>query len=69
MPIRARTSAGTLTLGTVKIKCTLWNKKHYLLIGSFRARQTASDEIEVLVTKKGKREAWKFKIVSAKKVE
>jgi len=60
---------GILATSNGKLRCTLWNKKHYLFIGSFHARQIAGDEIEVQVVKKKKTEFWKFKIIRAEKIE
>lgn len=67
VPVSTTVSEGTMTLGGEKIRCTLWNKKHYLFVGTFHARQIANDEIEVQVVKKKKTEFWKFKIIRASK--
>lgn len=67
VPISAMISEGTVTLAGEKIHCTLWNRKHYLLLGEFHARQIADDEIEVQVVEKKKTKFWKFKIIRASK--
>lgn len=67
VPVSTTVSEGTMVLAGEKIRCTLWNRKHYLLIGKFHARKIADDEIEVQVRKKNKTEFWKFKIIRASK--
>jgi hypothetical protein len=70
VPIRATTNTGILDTPNGKIRCVLWNKKHYLFIDHYYARQTSGDELEVQVTaKKGKHETWKFKIIAASKID
>jgi hypothetical protein len=64
------TSTAILNTPTGKMRCTLWNRKHYLTVDMYRARQIAADQLEVVVPmKKGKVVAWKFKIIGVEKIE
>lgn len=67
VPVSTMISEGTVVLAGEKIHCTLWNKKHYLSIDKFHARQISNDELEVRVKTKNKIEYWKFKIIRASK--
>ena len=70
IPRTAVINTAILTTPSGKLRCTVWGKKHYLLVETYHVRQISGDELEVLVnTKKGKTDHWKFKIISAEKME
>jgi hypothetical protein len=70
VPVRAVTNTGVLDTAQGRLRCVLWNRKHYLLVGSYQARQVSGDKLEVQVNgKKGKHEEIKFKIIAASKVD
>lgn len=70
VPRSAVINEAVLTTPTGKLKCTVWGRKHYLNVETYAARQISPDELDVfVVTKKGKKDHWKFKIIQAEKVE
>src|SRR5882724_10364489 len=50
VPRNATINTAILTTPSGKLRCTLWNKKHYLFVETFHVRQISGDELEVPVT-------------------
>jgi len=68
IPLHTMIDRAVLITPDGKLLCTIWSKHHYLLIGTFHARQINGSEVGVLiVTKKRKKKEWKFKIIAAEK--
>ena len=71
--LSARVNTVILTTPNGKVRCTLWNKRHYLNLGSYSARQTSTGDLEIPFTitkgKKRKQEVWKFRMLSAEKMD